>query len=68
MSSGHKDVAPALYLLLWDLRVDFLAVGVRVTVDLMIKTPHPLHTHRRSYLYIYDAIQHLLQWLVVIRM
>ncbi len=67
MSSGHKDVAPAIYAL-GDLIVDFLAVGVRVTVGLMIKTPHPLHTHRRSYLYIYDAIQHLLQWLVVIRM
>ena len=33
----------------------------------MIGTPHQLHTHRRSSLYIYNALQHLLQWLVVIR-
>jgi hypothetical protein len=36
---------------------------------LMIKTPpHTLHTHSRSNLYIYKAFQHLLQWLVVIKM
>jgi hypothetical protein len=35
---------------------------------LMIETPHPLHTHIRSSLYIYKVFQHLLQWLVVIRM
>ena len=37
-------------------------------MGLMIETPHTLHTHTRSILYIYNAIQHLLQWLVVIRM
>ena len=35
---------------------------------LMIETPHTLHTHSRSSLYIYNAIQHLQQWLPVIRM
>jgi len=35
---------------------------------LMIETPHPLHTHIRSSLYLYKVFQHLLQWLVVIRM
>jgi hypothetical protein len=34
----------------------------------MIETPHTLHTHSRSTLYIYKVFQHLLQWLVVIRM
>jgi hypothetical protein len=36
----------------------------------MIETPHPLHTLIRSSLYVYNdnAIQHLLQWLVVMRM
>ena len=38
MASGHKDVALAIYAL-WDLRVDFLAVGVGVTVGLMIEAP-----------------------------
>jgi len=35
---------------------------------LMIETPHPVYTHSRSSLYIYKVFQHLLQWLVVIRM
>jgi hypothetical protein len=35
---------------------------------LMIETPHPLQTHSMSSLYIYNAIQHLLQRLQVIRM
>jgi hypothetical protein len=35
---------------------------------LMFEAPHSLHTHSRSSLYIYNAIQHLLQWLVVISM
>jgi hypothetical protein len=35
---------------------------------LTFEAPHSLHTHSRSSLYIYNAIQHLLQWLVVIRM
>jgi hypothetical protein len=32
---------------------------------LMIEAPCSLHTHRRSSLYIYNAIQHLLHCLVV---
>jgi hypothetical protein len=35
---------------------------------LVIDTPHPVHTHSRSSLYIYKVFQHLLQWLQVIRM
>ena len=33
---------------------------------IMIQTPHSLHTHSRSSLFMYNAIQHLLQLLVVI--
>ena len=35
---------------------------------LMIETPHPVHTHSRSSLYIYKVFEHLQQWLRVIRM
>jgi hypothetical protein len=35
---------------------------------IMIETPHTLHTHSRSTVYMYKVFQHLLQWLVVIRM
>ena len=35
---------------------------------LMIETPHTLHTHSRSSLYLYKVFQHLRQCLVVIRM
>jgi hypothetical protein len=48
--------------------VDVVGEGGRFLLVLMIKTPHSLHTHRRSSLYIYNAIYHLLQWLVVISM
>ena len=34
----------------------------------MIETTHPLHAHIRSSFYMYKVFQHLLQWLVVIRM
>jgi len=34
---------------------------------IMIETPHPVHTHSRSSLYIYKVFEHLQQWLVVIR-
>ena len=34
----------------------------------MIEAPHPLHTHIRSSSYIYNVFQHLLLWLVGIRM
>ena len=37
-------------------------------MGLMIETPHSLHTHTRSSLYIYNAIQHLLQGFCIIRM
>ena len=35
---------------------------------LMIETPHPVHTHSRSSLYIYKVFEHLQQWLRVIGM
>jgi len=34
----------------------------------MIGAPHPLHTHSRSILHLYNVFQHLLLWLGVIRM
>jgi len=34
----------------------------------MIETTHPLHAHIRSSFYMNKVFQHLLQWLVVIRM
>jgi hypothetical protein len=37
-------------------------------VHVMIEAPHPVHTHRRSCSYIYNAFQHLLLQPVVIRM
>ena len=69
----HKDVSPTPYLHCVVLSVVGPAsgfpsqgVGVGVTIGIMIQTPHSLHTHSRSSLYIYNAIQHLLQLLVVI--
>jgi hypothetical protein len=41
--------------------VDVVGVGGGFLLVLMIETPHSLHTHSRSSLYIYNAIQHLLQ-------
>jgi hypothetical protein len=65
VASGHKDAA-----LYQRLRVDLFGVGVGggYLLVLIIEAPHPLHTHSRSALYIYNAIQHLLLWLQVIRM
>ena len=48
--------------------MDVVGIGGGSLLVLMIEAPHSLHTHSRSSLYIYNAIQHLLQWLVVIRM
>jgi hypothetical protein len=48
--------------------VDVVGIEGGFLLVLMIKTPHTLHTHSRSSLYINNAIQHLLQWLQVIRM
>jgi hypothetical protein len=48
--------------------VDVVGVRDGSMLVLMIESPHPLHTHISSFLYIYNAIQHLLLWLVVIRM
>jgi len=48
--------------------VDVVGIGGGSLFVLMIETPHTLHTHSRSSLYIYNAIQHLQQWLPVIRM
>jgi len=39
-----------------------------VCTYVMIETPHSIHTHSRSSLYIYNAIQHLRQWLQAISM
>jgi hypothetical protein len=44
---------------------DFYVIGNAIA---MIAASHPLHTHIRSSSYIYNAIQHLLHWLQVIRM
>jgi hypothetical protein len=41
--------------------VDVVGIGGGFLLVLMIETPHSLHTHSRSSLYIYNAIQHLLQ-------
>jgi hypothetical protein len=48
--------------------VDVVCVGGGYLLVLTIEASHPLHTHSRSSLYIYKVFQHLLQWLVVIRM
>jgi hypothetical protein len=50
------------------LRVEVVGVAGGSLLVLMIETPHPLHTLISSFLYIYNAIHHLLQWLVAIRM
>jgi hypothetical protein len=44
-----------------------VAGGTLLVLMLMFEAPHSLHTHIRSSLYIYDAIQHLLQWLLVLK-
>jgi hypothetical protein len=46
--------------------VDVVGVRGGFLLVLMIQTPHSLHTHSRSSLYIYNAIQHLLLWLQVL--
>jgi hypothetical protein len=48
--------------------VDVVGLGGGFLLVLMIETPHSLHTHSRSSSYIYNAIQHLPQFLVVIRL
>ena len=50
--------------------MDVVGAAGESLLVLMFEAPHSLHTHShiRSSLYIYNAIQHLLQWLVVIRM
>ena len=47
--------------------MDVVGVGDGFLFVLMIGAPHPLHTHSRSSSYIYKVFQHLLQWLVAIR-
>jgi hypothetical protein len=56
--SGCPGCLTKPYAVCWVQKVDSQLV-------LMIETPHPLHTHTRSSLYIYNAIQHLLLWQVV---
>jgi hypothetical protein len=34
----------------------------------MIEAPHPVHTHTRSISYIHKVFQHLILWLVGVRM
>ena len=53
---------------LWDLRVNVVGIVGGSLLVLMIESTHTLHTYTGSTLYIYNAIQHLLQWLEVIRM
>jgi hypothetical protein len=48
--------------------VGVVCIGGGYLLVLTIEASHPLHTHSRSSLYIYIVFQHLLQWLVVIRM
>jgi hypothetical protein len=48
--------------------VDVVGVAGGSLLVLMFEAPHFLHTHIRSSLYIYNAIQHLLRWLVIISM
>jgi len=48
--------------------VDVVGIGGGYLLVLMIEPPHSIHTHSRSSLYIYNAIQHLQPWLPVIRM
>ena len=48
--------------------MDVVGIGGGSLLVLLIEVPHTLHTHSRSSLYIYNAIQHLEQWLPVIRM
>jgi hypothetical protein len=48
--------------------VDVVGKAGGFLLVLMIEAPHFLHTHIRSSLYINNVIQHLLQWLQVIRM
>jgi hypothetical protein len=47
-------------------RLDVLGLKAGSLLVLMLETPHTLHTLRRSPLC--NEFQHLLQWLVVIRM
>ena len=47
--------------------MDVVGIGGGSLLVLMIDTPHPVHTHSRSSLYICNAIQHLLLWLQVLK-
>ena len=62
MATGHKGVAPAILYALMDLSakrdvVHGFALGTSTVLllVLMIDTPHPVHTHSRSSLYIYKV-------------
>ena len=48
--------------------MDVVGIGGRFLLVVMIEVHHTLHTHSRSSSYIYKVFQHLLQFLVVIRM
>ena len=68
MASGHKDDAAPYRKHSLGPESDVVGVGGGSLLVLIIGTPDTLHTHTTSSLYIYNAIQHLQQWLVVIRM
>ena len=62
MATGHKGVAPAILYALMNLSakrdvVHGFALGLSTVLllVLMIDTPHPVHTHSRSSLYIYKV-------------
>jgi len=48
--------------------VDVVGIGGGYLLVPMIQAPHSIHTHSRSSLYIYNAIQHLRQGIQVISM
>jgi hypothetical protein len=48
--------------------VDVVGVGGGSLLVLMIEASQPLHTHRRTSLYIHKVFQYLLQFVVVVRM
>ena len=72
VDSGHEDATPTWCMI--GLTVSVVVVGDSICFLLVMCcrlwfwTPHPLHTHVRSTSYIYIVFQHLLLWLVVIRM
>ena len=66
---GSQGCRSSLIYALMDLRVILcMDSHLEPLLVLMIVTPHPVHTHSRSSLYIYKVLEHLQQWLRVIEM